>query len=164
MSVRVLRDALFENGGDKDVTAGNQVIEYNYFYVHLYVNFKKNYIKLTGISPMFLKYNRNGLDNISIRFASSLTTDELEWAFDLVKTNMEDIYDASGYEWDDDDKRSELTEEGTRFLLIHDESSTVDDSAGVVEKPLIGFVHFRFTVQGEVMDKMTGKLECSSQE
>lgn len=122
MNVKILKAALFENGLDKNV--------------------------LAGVAPAFLKYNRNGLDNISINFASSLNKDELNWAFDLAKANMEAVYDASGYGWDDDDKRSELTEEGTRFLMLRDES--LDD------KPLIGFVHFRFTVQGEVLDTMAG--------
>ena len=118
----VLKDAIYECGRDKDVTL--------------------------GISKAFLKFNRNGFENISISFASSLKPNELEWAFDICKENMEDIYDASGYGWDDDDKKSELTESGARFLLLHDESN--DD------KPLIGFVHFRFTVQGEILESMAG--------
>ena len=118
----VLKDAIFENGADKDVTK--------------------------GISPNFFKFNRNGIENVSIRFASKLSDDEVEWAFELVKGNMEDVYDASGYGWDDDDKKGELTEDGARFLLLQ------NDTTG----ELIGFVHFRFTVQGEIMDTMAGEL------
>ncbi len=47
--------------------------------------------------------------------------------------------------WDDEDKEKELTEDGTRFLLVKDAFGD-----------LIAFVHFRFTVQGEVMDVMSG--------
>jgi hypothetical protein len=56
---------------------------------------------------------------------------------------MEERYDASGYGWDDDDKYRELTEKGTRFLVIRE--WPIDDAdVGA----LVGFVHFRFTVQG----------------
>lgn len=114
-----LRKALFaDNGKDKDVTA--------------------------GIAPAFMKYDRNGL-NAEIKFSHCLTNDEADWAFDLVKSNMEEVYDASGYGWDDDDKLQELTEKGARFLLVRQ-----DDE-------LIAFTHFRFTVQGEFMDQMAGE-------
>jgi len=69
-----------------------------------------------GVAPAFMKYDRNGL-SLSIEFSTRLTRKESEWAFDKVKENMEERYDASGYGWDDDDKRKELSEEGTRFLL-----------------------------------------------
>jgi hypothetical protein len=63
-----------------------------------------------------------------------------------------DRYEASGYGWDDDDKMMELREEGTRFLLVREQAS--DDDAG----DLVAFVHFRFTVQGEVVEKMAGEV------
>jgi hypothetical protein len=115
-----LKEAIFENGGDKDVTK--------------------------GINQTFFKYNRNGIENVSLKFSTKLSEDEVEWAFNLVKDNMEDVYDASGYGWDDDDKMNELKEDGARFLLI---KSDVTDK-------LIGFAHFRFTVQGEIMETMSG--------
>jgi ribosomal protein S18 acetylase RimI-like enzyme len=40
----------------------------------------------------------------------------------------------------------ELSEDGTRFLVVRDNSNAP-----------VGFVHFRFTVQGEVMDVMCGE-------
>lgn len=67
-----------------------------------------------------------------------MSEDESTWAFDLVKTNMESVYDASGYGWDDGDKRRELTEPGGRFLLVREKTGE-----------LVGFCHFRFTVQGD---------------
>lgn len=117
--ILTLREALFDkNGKDKDVTA--------------------------TIAPAFLKYDRNGV-NLSICFETKLDSETLDWAFDLVKENMESVYDGSGYGWDDDDKLRELSEEGTRFLVVRDASR------------LVGFVHFRFTVQGDVMDVMKGE-------
>ena len=50
-----------------------------------------------GLSP-FMKYDRNGLD-LEINFTPKLNKKEKEWAFELVKENMEERYDASGYGW-----------------------------------------------------------------
>jgi GNAT superfamily N-acetyltransferase len=121
-----LRQALFgANGRDKDVTS--------------------------GIAPAFMKYERNGV-SLEIEFSSKLTDDQADWAFELAKENMEEVYDASGYGWDDSDKMMELTEAGARFLLIRKKRLNFDDRPG----DLVGFVHFRFTIQGEVMDQMCG--------
>ena len=167
-----LRRAIFnEDGRDKDVTI--------------------------GIAAAFLKYDRNGLD-VEIKFSHCLNIDEIDWAFAVVKCNMEDIYDASGYQWDDDDKEKELTEGmfcfsslaschlspaifshhvlclestslsltspvscrsyllspgGARFLLVREKPKPGDIEQG----RLVAFAHFRFSVQGEVMDKMEGE-------
>ena len=112
-----LRSAIFlPNGKDKDVTA--------------------------SIAPAFLNYNRNSL-NIQISFAAKLSEEQLDWAFEMAKNNMEERYDLSGYGWDDEDKERELTEPGTRFLLIRDLYNDKSEN-----DQLIGFVHFRFTVEG----------------
>ncbi len=101
---------------------------------------------LEGIAASFLHYERNGV-SLDISFSPKLKKEEAEWAFDLSQSNMEEIYDASGYGWDDADKERELTEQGARFLLIRESGSNA----------LKGFVHFRFTVQGEVIDQMIGQ-------
>lgn len=72
-------------------------------------------------------------------FSTKLSAAEVKWAFKLVKANMEGVYDASGYGWDDSDKERELTEPGGRFLLVRERESS----------KLVGFCHFRFTVQGD---------------
>lgn len=70
-NIIILREALFEaSGKDKDVTK--------------------------SLAPAFLKFDRNGL-NLKISFETKLSTSAFEWAFNLVKENMEDVYDASGY-------------------------------------------------------------------
>jgi GNAT superfamily N-acetyltransferase len=98
-----------------------------------------------------MKYDRNDL-NLRLEFSPKLTRSEVDWAFDLTKEHMEDRYDNSGYGWDDDDKRRELTEQGTRFILVRE--NVAESSSG---GKLLGFVHFRFTVQGEIMDTMAGE-------
>lgn len=64
---------------------------------------------------------------------------------------MEERYDASGYQWDDCDKMKELTEQGARFIVIRQRIE--GDRPG----ELVGFAHFRFTVQGDVADTMAGE-------
>jgi len=87
----------------------------------------------------FMKYNKNGLD-LDIGFSPKLAKKELEWAFELVKENMEERYDASGYGWDDEDKMRELSENGARFLVVREWPE--DDSADKGE--LAAFCHWRF--------------------
>jgi len=38
------------------------------------------------------------------------------WAFDNIKDSMEEIYDASGYGWDDEDKLAQLTEPEALYI------------------------------------------------
>jgi hypothetical protein len=60
-----LRKAIFaDNGKDKDITV--------------------------GISPAFLKFDRNGL-NVDINFSPRLTEEEKEWAFEIARDNMEEV-------------------------------------------------------------------------
>lgn len=127
-NIMLLRQALFEETGkDKDVTK--------------------------DIAKAFMKYSKNGL-NVSIEFATRLSKEVAEWAFDLVKENMEEKYDQSGYGWDDSDKKKELTEKGARFLIVRENIGTEQEP---VRGDPVAFVHFRFTVQGEVVDKMAGE-------
>ena len=123
--IMTLRSAIFTaTGKDKDVTE--------------------------GIAPMFMKYDRAGLD-LTISFTSKMKKEEIKWAFEQCKENMEEKYDRSGYGWDDDDKRREFTEEGTRFFIIRERSP----EAGVAGR-IVGFAHFRFSVQGDIIDQMVG--------
>lgn len=108
-----------------------------------------------GIAPAFLNYNRNGI-NVSVSLKFKLTIEEEEWAFRLIKTNMEEIYEASGYGWDDNDKRRELNEPGGRYLFIYQQISN-DDGLTFTRGKVIGFAHFRFTVQGDVLEIMAGE-------
>lgn len=65
-----LRKAVFaEDGKDKDITI--------------------------GIAPAFLKFDRNGL-NVEIAFSARLTEDEEDWAFDIIKSNMEEVSHSIG--------------------------------------------------------------------
>ena len=102
--------------------------------------------------PAFMKFARNGLD-LEISFTPKLTRAEADWAFEITKDNMEGRYDMSGYGWDDEDKHQTLTEQGARFLVIREWPEEEDAKQGEI----VGFAHFRFTVQGEYMDTMAGE-------
>mgnify|MGYP001058549488 CR=1 FL=1 len=91
-----IRGALFaDDGSDRDVTA--------------------------KMPPVMLNYKKNGL-NASIKFyAGRVPAKAKLFAFRCAKENMEDLYDDSGYGWDDEDKRRELGEKACRFLVAYDE-------------------------------------------
>ncbi|EWM27834.1 n-alpha-acetyltransferase catalytic subunit [Nannochloropsis gaditana] len=72
-----------------------------------------------GIAAPFFKYDRKGVD-ANIEFKTKLNKEEVTWAFDNIKDSMEEIYDASGYGWDDEDKLAQLTEPEARFLVIRE--------------------------------------------
>ena len=86
-------------------------------------------------------FSRNGLD-CTISFSNQLDRETSTWAHSLCKQNMEKIYDDSGYGWCDLDKEDELMDHGgaARFLVV-------TDNQGLKA----GFVHFRFTLQGEAV-------------
>lgn len=107
---------------------------------------------LTEKMGHFKAFKKNGLD-LEIGFSTKLSPQEAKYCFSQVKENMEDLYDNSGYGWDDDDKRRELTEDGARFLLIREWPEEEGQEVG----NLVGFAHFRVTVTGDFMDEMTGE-------
>jgi len=100
---------------------------------------------LKPLLPIFKMFKKNGL-NVDLEFSVKLGKRDFNWAFDLTKKHMEQTYEDSEYGWDDEDKSKELKEDGARFILARDKDTG----------KLVGFAHFRFTVQGEVMQQMTG--------
>jgi hypothetical protein len=93
---------------------------------------------------------RNGLD-CSISFTTNLDKTTATWAHALCKSNMEKLYDDSGYGWCDLDKEDELVEHGgaARFLIVTDNT----------DKRNAAYVHFRFTLQGEAVG-IPGSYHC----
>lgn len=89
--------------------------------------------------PAFHRYERNGL-SLTFHFATRLAKKELHVAMNLCKQHMKNLYDASGYGWDDSDKHEELTDRSARFLIVRDEADA-----------FVGFANFRFTLQVRLM-------------
>jgi hypothetical protein len=65
-----------------------------------------------------MKYDRNGL-NLKIEFyaGDALPVELSDYAHELCKSNMEEVYDTSGYGWDDMDKMDEFCDPASRFLV-----------------------------------------------
>lgn len=68
--------------------------------------------------------------------------------FLLAKQNSKDVYEQSGYGWFDDEKQSELREPSARFLVVRDVQK---------DEQVVAFLHFRFTLQGELVDCEEGE-------
>ncbi|KJE96465.1 hypothetical protein CAOG_06788 [Capsaspora owczarzaki ATCC 30864] len=123
----------------------------------------------------FSKFNRNGLDvALSTRHASELSKEDMEFCFNLTKTNMETIrsltsavddfrtctallkrYNASSWGWSDQRKRTELKEDTARFLLARSQSSA-DGAPG----QLVAFVHFRFDFESTADEAQIPVIYC----
>ena len=58
---------------------------------------------LTEKMGHFKTFKKNGLD-LEISFETKLSKAESQWCHEMVKDNMEETYDSSGYGWDDEDK------------------------------------------------------------
>lgn len=95
----------------------------------------------------FAKFDRNGLD-VEIEFSSpkNLSAKTRKFMLTLAKAQMEGIVDACGYGWDDEDREEELKEEACRYLIVRRRE----------DRALVGFVDFRFTLQGDIEQKMEG--------
>lgn len=88
----------------------------------------------------FKTYNRNGLKlTISCNKVADVDEETVKWAFELTKDNMEMLYVASEWDWNDKQKFEEMSDERAWYLVARDESN----------KP-VAFVHFRFDVDFEV--------------
>ena len=59
---------------------------------------------------------------------------------------MEDIYNSCGYGWDDEEYNDAMREPEGRLLVVYEK--------GADERKPVGFVDFRFTVQGELVSVM----------
>lgn len=82
----------------------------------------------------FQKYTKNDLNlTISCHKRENVDEDILQWALDLTRTNMEALYEESGWGWKDREKLQELKDDNARYLIVKNEE----------ENP-VAFIHFRF--------------------
>jgi len=95
---------------------------------------------VTAPFSAFLKYQRNGLD-VTLRFAvgSRLTREELKSCKTLL--DKEALLEAG---MSLNDKLADVSEQAARLLLVHSGDT------------LVGLVHWRFSLQGELVEKMEG--------
>jgi len=87
----------------------------------------------------FKKFQRNGLNAIiECKRVKDLDTDTIDFIFNLVKSNMQTLYETSDWGWDDREKKAELTEDRAWYLIARDVDSN--------NKP-VALVHFRFDLE-----------------
>ncbi|KAB5531735.1 hypothetical protein DKX38_018405 [Salix brachista] len=93
----------------------------------------------------FCHYNRNGL-SVFIESGSGdkLSSSVKQYIQNLLKVNMEVVF---GPEWSTEEKVKcrDMVSSEARYIFVHEApNATVDKS------PLVGFVHFRFTLEEEI--------------
>ena len=95
----------------------------------------------------FGRYKKDDLEaEIEFFAGAKLPDDVRRWALELCKRNMEAQYEASGYGWDDGLKEEEF-EDCSRFLVAKDKATAAP----------LAFLHFRFSLQGEIYQSMSGE-------
>ena len=96
---------------------------------------------------------------VQVSFHSSpLPVDLHDACLDLFKANMSDMYQASSWGLDLEEKSSELRHETARFLVV-EADATDTDGAGAsngAKRNVLAFVHFRFEPNDE--EKPTGEV------
>ncbi|XP_070578837.1 N-alpha-acetyltransferase 40-like [Ptychodera flava] len=90
---------------------------------------------MESLAP-FKKFDRNGLNLIieCVR-VTELDRDTTDWAFNLTKVNMQDLYESSSWGWKDRDKKEELTDDRAWYVIARN----LDGQA-------VAFVHMRFDI------------------
>ena len=126
---------------------------------------------LAGGFGAFAKYDKNDLAlDVHFRTGSDITDDELEWAYELVSSNLSPL----GHRFKPQDKMDDLCDPSSRFFLVTERPASAASAAapttskgkgkgkGKKMKPSssvgrpVAFAHFRFTVEGEAQDAMAG--------
>jgi GNAT superfamily N-acetyltransferase len=102
-------------------------------------------------------YSKGDDLNATIEFltGSKMHSRLTDWAVELTKTNMEDLYEETGYGWEDGPKESELTEECARILVVR--RAVAEGAKEGAEGAPIAYIHFRFTLQGEIHQTVSGE-------
>ena len=115
----------------------------------------------------FTKYDRNDLAlDIHFRTGSTITDEELEWAYELVSSNLGPL----GHKWKPQALMDDLCDPSSRYALVTERASAAPaekkpaskgkgkkkSSVPPIGKP-VAFAHFRFTVQGETREAMEGE-------
>ncbi|KAL5463623.1 hypothetical protein EMCRGX_G032538 [Ephydatia muelleri] len=84
-------------------------------------------------------FKRDGVDlTVTSYSVSQLPKEDLEWALELLKSNMEALYVTAGWGWDGKKKRRQLCHESSLFLIARD-----------ALKP-VGYINFRFELEANV--------------
>lgn len=85
----------------------------------------------------FKNFKRNGLDlHLECKRLTDMSTEDIDWAFNLTKHNMQLLYENSTWGWNDKKKKDEMTEDKAWYLISRVESGKA-----------VAFSHFRFDLE-----------------
>lgn len=84
---------------------------------------------------------------LTICDASTITMGDLDRCFLLVKDNLQTFYEHSSWGWDEDAKRQELKEPGTKYILLHPAREHVSTEGPVDEG--FGFLSCQIVVEDD---------------
>eukprot|EP00039_Didymoeca_costata_P001371 m.51902 g.51902 ORF g.51902 m.51902 type:complete len:294 (+) comp10762_c0_seq2:112-993(+) len=97
----------------------------------------------------FLKYNRNELD-LEIEFAVKPSSKTRAKCIAIEKEHYGE--EEEDEEWEQE-RDEDLRAPANRFLIFREKRKSEDDGLG----DIVGFLSFRFSIQGELVDEMVGK-------
>lgn len=88
----------------------------------------------------FRKFERNGLNlTIESKRVTDLDKETIDWAFDLTRLNMQELYIESEWGWKDKEKYEEMTEDRAIYLIARNQ-----------DKKPVAFTHYRFDIEDEI--------------
>jgi len=88
----------------------------------------------------FQKFNRNGLNvQLACKKITSMSAEEVEECFKMVKDNMHALYEQSSWGWNEKGKMEEMTDDNVRYLMCYDDNGN-----------MIAMCHFRFDTDEDV--------------
>jgi len=115
-----------------------------------------------ALAPFLAKLFARGDVRVAVTPAApaDLTAEEKKWMWSLLEANMKPVYEASKtWATEARDKRREMGEDETRYLIARDASgenadpnaaSPAASSSSSARSPPLGFVHYRFVVEEDV--------------
>lgn len=100
--------------------------------------------------PAFCTFNRNGLEaRIQAQSVGQMSAQIAEWALDLCRTNMQQMYEGV-WGWSDKKKRRQLTHVSSRFLIAFDKPDSPEGGDGASsseEGQPLAYVNYRFELE-----------------
>jgi len=141
--------------------------------------------KVKGVKDVFAgltachTFSKGGLD-LDVEFTSPGDMEEVtrDWTLGLVRRNMKDQYIGARWGWSDGEKRKELEDSHARYLICRkkpvegagaaasasaaseDEDKDTDRVVSDSKGELVGFVHFRFMLEGEAPVLYVFEIQC----
>lgn len=93
---------------------------------------------------------------LTVRNPSSISSDHFESCFNLIRENLQTLYESSSWGWNPESKRAEMQEPGTRFLLVLSHKDSPSNG-----QRLLGFLSFQVVNEDGVATVYCYELQTS---